>query len=68
MSYPSTYPVEPSEKLTRLLLIIRILFGWLYVGIPHGIILWLYEIGVGIIQLSSPCCLLVNIHKDFLTL
>jgi hypothetical protein len=50
MSYPLTYRVEHPEKLSRLLLIIRILFGWLYVGIPHGIILWLYGIVVGIAQ------------------
>jgi hypothetical protein len=31
------------------MLLLKVLFGWLYVGIPHGFILYFYEIAVGIV-------------------
>lgn len=49
MSYPITFDVEYPEKLSRGWVVLKMLFGWLYVGIPHGIILWLYGIAVGIV-------------------
>ena len=49
MSYPATLAVEYPERLSRGLVVLKILLGWLYVGIPHGIILWLYGIAVGIV-------------------
>jgi hypothetical protein len=53
MTYPATYQVEHPEKLSRGLLLLRIFFGWLYVGIPHGIVLWFYAIAVGFVQFIS---------------
>lgn len=50
MSYPLTYRVEYPEKLSRGLLLLKVFFGWLYVGIPHGIMLWLYGIAVAVVQ------------------
>jgi hypothetical protein len=50
MSYPLTLKVEFPEKLSRGTLLLKTFFGWLYVGIPHGIALWLYSIVVGIVQ------------------
>ena len=38
-SAPVSLGVEYPEKLSRLHLVAKVLFGWLYVGIPHGIIL-----------------------------
>jgi hypothetical protein len=29
--------------------VLKFLLGWLYVGVPHGIILWLYGIAVGVV-------------------
>jgi hypothetical protein len=49
MNYPVTLTVEYPEKLSRGWVLLKALFGWLYVGIPHGIILWLYGIAVGIV-------------------
>ena len=49
MSYPVTFKVEYPEKLSRGWVVLKGLFGWLYVGIPHGIILGLYGIVVGIV-------------------
>ena len=46
MSHPAKLHIEPPERLSRLHLILRLLFGWLYVGIPHGICLALYGIAV----------------------
>lgn len=53
MSYPVTYDVDYPEKLSRGMLILKVLFGWLYVGIPHGIVLWLYGIAVSVILFIS---------------
>jgi hypothetical protein len=50
MSYPVTFKVDYPEKLSRAVLILRIFFGWLYVGIPHGFCLFFYGIGVAVIQ------------------
>ena len=49
MAYPATFNVDYPEKLSRGLLILKVLFGWLYVGIPHGIILILYQIAASVI-------------------
>ena len=53
MSYPVTFAVEYPEKLSRGWVVLKVLFGWLYVGIPHGIVLILYEIAVGIVLFIS---------------
>jgi len=46
MAYPAQLSVETPEKLSRGHLILRILFGWLYIGLPHGVCLALYGIAV----------------------
>ena len=43
-SAPVSLGVEYPEKLSRLHLVAKVLFGWLYVGIPHGIILYILSI------------------------
>ncbi len=50
MSYPVTFKVDYPEKLSRGTLLLKVFFGWLYVGIPHGIALFFYGIGVGVVQ------------------
>ncbi len=50
MAYPVNLDIEYPEKLSRGLLLLKVFFGWLYVGIPHGIILWLYGIAVAVIM------------------
>jgi len=49
-SSPIKYSVEYPERLSRGTLILRTLLGVFYAGIPHGIILALYGIAVGIVQ------------------
>ena len=49
MSYPVTFQVEYPERLSRGLVVLKGLFGWLYVGIPHGIILMFYGIAVAVV-------------------
>ena len=39
-SYPITFNVTYPEKLSRGVLILRLLFGWIYVMIPHGFCLF----------------------------
>lgn len=40
---PVRLDVEYPEQLSRLHLVARVLFGWLYVGVPHGTILGLFS-------------------------
>ena len=49
MAYPVTFDVDYPDRLSRGLVVLKGLFGWIYVGIPHGIILWLYGIAVSIV-------------------
>ena len=49
MSYPVTCDVEYPERLSRSWVVLKVLLGWLYVGIPHGIILALYQVAVSIV-------------------
>jgi len=44
MPYPVNLTVEYPQRLSRGILILRTLFAWLYVGVPHGICLALYGI------------------------
>ena len=46
---PVKFNIEYPEKLSRGQLILKTLFGWLYVGIPHGVILTLYSIAVCVV-------------------
>ncbi len=46
MAYPAQLSIEAPEKLSRAHLILRTLFGFIYIGIPHGICLVLYAIAV----------------------
>ncbi len=46
---PVTLSIERSETLSRGHLLLKVLFGWIYAGIPHGVILFLYGIVVFLI-------------------
>jgi len=58
MSYPVTLTVDHPDRLSRGILLLKVFFGWLYVGIPHGFILWLYQIAVGIVTFIAFWALL----------
>ena len=49
MSYPLTFTVDYPEKLPRGWLLLKVLLGYFYIWLPHGIILTLYEIATGIV-------------------
>ncbi len=53
MTYPADLTVEYPEKLSRGWVVLKLLFSWLYVGIPHGIILFFYGIAVAIVYIIS---------------
>ena len=53
MASPVTYRVEHPEKLSRGILLLKSFLGWLYVGIPHGICLWLYGIAACVVLFIS---------------
>jgi len=47
--YQAKVNVEYPEHLSRGILLLKIFFGWIYVGIPHGFLLWLYSIAASVI-------------------
>lgn len=46
---PVVVDIAYPEKLRRGLAVLKLLFGWLYAGIPHGIILWFYGVAVSVV-------------------
>ena len=56
--YPVELNVKYPEKLSRGLAILKLFFAWVYVGIPHGICLWVYGIAVGIVTFISAWVIL----------
>ena len=57
---PLILRVEYPEKLSRLHAVLKFLLGWLYVGIPHGIILFLYGIALLIVLFFTWFIILVT--------
>jgi hypothetical protein len=47
LTHPLKLNIDYPEKLSRGKLLLRLFFGWAYVGIPHGLILSLYGSAVG---------------------
>jgi hypothetical protein len=47
--YPANFTVDYPERLSRWKVVVKALFGWLYAGIPHYIILYFYGIAVGVV-------------------
>jgi hypothetical protein len=43
------FTVDYPEKLSRGKLLLKTFFGWLYVGIPHGFLLFFYGIAVAVV-------------------
>ena len=50
MSNAVTLAIEYPEKLSRGKLLLKVFLGWLYVGIPHGIMLSLYGVASSIVS------------------
>ena len=50
---PVRLNVEYPERLSRVLVLFKFFFGWIYVGIPHGIILLLYGLVVWICSIIA---------------
>ncbi|MBN2240091.1 MAG: hypothetical protein JW712_09985 [Dehalococcoidales bacterium] len=53
MSYPVSLSIDYPESHSRLLLLLKVFFGWLYVGIPHGICMAIYQIVAVIISIIA---------------
>ncbi len=47
--YAADVTVEYPDRLSRWLVVVKGLFGWLYAGIPHGVILYFYGIAVAVV-------------------
>ena len=52
-SAPIVVSVQHPEKLSRLHLLLKTFFGFIYVGIPHGIILWALSIAAWVVSLAA---------------
>ena len=57
---PVIYDVRYPESLSRGLLLLKLFFGWLYVGIPHGFVLYFYSILAWIASLLALVVILVK--------
>ena len=51
--YPVKYDVAYPETLSRGLVLLRLLAGWAYVGIPHGFCLAVYGAAVGVVLFAA---------------
>ncbi len=49
MAYPVNVTIQYPEKLSRGMVVVKLLFGWLYVGIPHGIALGVLGVAAGVV-------------------
>jgi hypothetical protein len=56
--YPADITVEYPETLSRGKLILKVLFGLLYAGIPHYFVLYFYAIAVAVVTFIAFWCIL----------
>ncbi len=47
--YPADFTAEYPENLSRGKVVLKALLGWLYAGIPHGVVLYFYGIAVSVV-------------------
>lgn len=47
--YPANVTIDYPQRLGRGMVVLKALFGWIYAGIPHGIILYFYGIAVAVV-------------------
>ena len=57
---PVVFEVEYPESLSRLHLLLKTFLGWIYAGIPHGIILYFYSVAVSLVGLVAFVVILVK--------
>ena len=57
---PVTFTIERPERLSRAHLLFKVLLGWLYAGIPHGIILYFYSIVVFVAYFIAALAILIT--------
>jgi len=54
MAYsPVKFNLDYPEKLSRGKLLLRLFFGWAYVGIPHGVVLAVYGVAAWFVILVA---------------
>ena len=51
--YPLALEVERPERLSRGLAVLKLLLGWLYAGVPHGVALIVYGVVVAVTTFLS---------------
>ena len=60
--YPVNYSVDYPEKSSRFLVLARLLLGWLYIGIPHGLFGLAYGIAAFFVAILSYFAILITGH------
>jgi hypothetical protein len=58
--YPVKLTIEYPARLSRGWVVLKLFFGWLYAGIPHGVCLWLYGIAVSIVSFVAFWVILIT--------
>lgn len=53
IEYPVHYKVDHPEKLSRGLLFLRLFLAWVYVGIPHGFLLFFIGIAAFVVMIIA---------------
>ena len=61
-NYPVNYSVDYPEESSRLLVLVRGLLGWFYVGIPHGVFGLAYFIAAFFVAILSYFAILIVRH------
>ena len=59
---PVDVRIQRPESLSKGLAILKFFLGWIYVGIPHGLILFFYSIAVCIHLLTG--LLFYSLHEE----
>ena len=59
-NYPLKYEVTYPEKSSRGLILARFFFGWLYIGLPHGIFGMFYGIVAFFVGIYSWLMILIT--------
>ncbi len=50
---PVTLDIAYPQSLSKGKVLLKVFLGWAYVGIPHGVVLWLYAIATSIVTIFA---------------
>lgn len=59
---PVTFEIAYPENLSRGKVLLKVLLGWAYVGIPHGVMLTLYSLATSVVTFIAFWIILFTGH------